>query len=346
MGYRVTIEPSGHQFENEAGETLLESALRSGIAISYHCSSGSCGECHSRLVEGELAEADFHDYHFTEQQIRDGEFLLCRNYAASDLVISANEINDPASIPLQTINTKVYNIDHPNDQYLILQLRTPRSHTLQFLAGQTVKLTIPELESYSIAVASCPCNGMTLQFHINLNHPHPFVQRLREKEKDVGKIVVEGPFGEHILNVQYDRPIIFIAKDSEFGAIKSLIEQAINLELPQPIRLFWIASDSKNHYMNNYCRAWRELLDDYHFKEIDQRDGETIEQALAVIAAELEHDEADMSNNDSYIATPFNDLYRAQVWWQMHINNVQNIYLMTENRDRYAHKPKDGTVVT
>lgn len=345
MGYLVTIEPGGHQFENEAGETLLESALRSGIAISYHCSSGSCGECHGRLIEGKLAEADFHDYHFTEQQISEGEFLLCRNRALSNLVISANEINDPASIPLQTIDTKVYKIDHPNDQYLILQLRTPRSRTLQFLAGQTVKLTIPELESYSIAVASCPCNGMILQFHINLNHPHPFVQRLSEKEKDVGKIVVEGPFGEHILNVQYDRPIIFIAKDSEFGATKSLIEQVINLELPQPIRLFWIASDDEHHYMGNYCRSWCDQLDDYHFKGIKQGDSEKIEGVLAQISVMLNVGKIDYSLSDIYIASPFSDLYRMQKWWQTHAD-AQNIYLMTENRDRYAHKPKDGTVVT
>lgn len=177
MGYRVTIEPSGHHFENETGETLLESALRSGISIAYHCSSGSCGECHGKLIDGELAEAQHHDFHFSEQQKMEGAFLLCRNRAESDLVISANEINDPTSIALQAIETKIYQIDHPNDQYLILQLRTPRSRTLQFLAGQTVKLTIPEVEeSYSIAVASCPCNGMFLQFHINCDHPHPFVR--------------------------------------------------------------------------------------------------------------------------------------------------------------------------
>lgn len=340
MGYRVTIEPSGHQFENEAGETLLESALRSGIAITYHCSSGSCGECHGRLLEGELGEADFHDYRFTDQQLKEGQLLLCRNRAASDLVIAANEFNSPASIPLQRIKTKVYSIDHPNDEALILQLRTPRSRTLQFLAGQTVKLTIPEIESYSIAVASCPCNGMILQFHITRNHPHPFVQRLREKQKDVGEILVEGPFGERTLDVQYDRPIIFIAKDLEFGAIKSLIEQAINLELPQPIRLFWIASDSKHHYMDNYCRAWRDQLDDFRYSEINQRDSETIEQKLAVIAASLDSDEGDLANSDSYIGIPFKDLHRVQAWWQGHISHGQNIYLMTENRERYTHKPK------
>ncbi|MCW8888070.1 MAG: 2Fe-2S iron-sulfur cluster-binding protein, partial [Gammaproteobacteria bacterium] len=265
MGFQVTIEPSGHHFENQEGETLLESALRSGISIAYHCSSGSCGECYGRLLEGELGDRKFHDYRFTEQQKGDGAFLLCRNRAASDLVISANELDDPSSIPLQNIETKVYKIDEANGEYLILQLRTPRSRTLQFFAGQTVKLSIPGVDSYSIAVASCPCNGMYLQFHINRNHPHPLVRQLIEKGKGIGNIVVEGPFGERTLNVQYERPLIFIAKDSEFGAIKSLIEQVINLELPQPVRLFWIASDDEHHYMENYCRSWCEQLDDYHF---------------------------------------------------------------------------------
>ncbi len=340
MGYRVTIEPSGHQFENQSGETLLESALRSGISIAYHCSGGSCGECHGRLVEGELAEARFHDYRFSKHQLRERSFLLCRNRAASDLVISVNELNDPASIALQTIDTKIYKISHPNDDYLVLELRTPRSRTLQFLAGQTVKLTIPGLESYSIAVASCPCNGMILQFHVNRNHPHPFVRRLVKRGRDIGKIVVEGPYGERTLNVQYDRPLLFIAKDSEFGAIKSLIEQAINLELSQPIRLFWIASDSEQHYMANYCRSWHDLLDDYRFTLINQQSSDSIEEMLSQVNQGLAGECVDYSESDSYIAAPFNDLYRMEKYWQSHSGSSGDIYLMTENRDRYVNKPK------
>jgi len=338
VGYRVTIEPSGHQFENEMGETLLESALRSGISIAYHCSSGSCGECYGRLIAGDLGEGQFHDYPFTEQQKRDGTFLLCRNHAASDLVISANEFNDPSAIPRQEIETKVYKVEPVNEEYLILQLRTPRSCTLQFFAGQTVKLTIPGLDSYSIAVASCPCNGMILQFHINRNHPHPFVEKLVGLGKDIGKIIVEGPFGERTLQVQYDRPLIFIAKDSEFGAIKSLLEQAINLELSQPIRLFWIASDSEHHYMENYCRSWSEQLNDYRFKGIRQGESESIENILEKISVTLGGEEVDYSQSDTYIGAPFNELYRMQVWWQNHVA-AQDIYLMTENRDQYANKP-------
>ena len=135
MGYRVTIEPSGHQFENETGETLLESALRSGVSVAYHCSSGSCGECYGRLIEGELGDSQFHDFHFNEHQQSEGAFLLCRNRAASDLIITANEFDNPSAIPLQKIETKVYKIEPAKEEYLILQLRTPRSRTLQFLAG-------------------------------------------------------------------------------------------------------------------------------------------------------------------------------------------------------------------
>jgi len=341
MSFNITLDPSGRQFENETGETLLESALRSGISIAYHCSGGSCGECHGRLIKGELGEAEFHDFHFNEQQKSEGAFLLCRNQAASDLVIQANEINDPSAILLQEIETKIYKIEHLNDEYMLLQLRTPRSRTLQFLAGQTVKLTIEGLESYSIAVASCPCNGLFLQFHINKNHPHPFIQRLSEQEKDVGKIIVEGPFGERTLNIQYDQPLIFIAKDSEFGAIKSLIEQVINLELPQAIRLFWIASNDEQHYMDNYCRSWSEQLDDYRFKGVKQGSDETIEAVLAKISAELDFEKQDFLNADSYIAAPFTDLYLMQEWWQNHHGDSHNIYLMTENRDHYASKPKN-----
>jgi CDP-4-dehydro-6-deoxyglucose reductase len=337
VGFRVTIEPSGHQFENESGETLLESALRSGLPIAYHCSSGSCGECYGRLIKGELGERQTHDFRLSQQQQSEGGFLLCRNHAASDLVISAHELNDPATIPLQHIETKVYKLTPANEEYLILQLRTPRSSTLQFLAGQTVKLTIPGLESYLIAVASCPCNGMFLQFHINRNHPHPFVRRLVKQGREVGRVIVEGPYGKRSLLVQHERPLIFIAKDSEFGAIKSLIEQVINLELTQPVRLFWIASDDKQHYMENYCRSWREQLDNYRFQGFIQEESSSIERMLTYIAEKLDGEDESYIQSDTYIAAPFNDLYRIQAWWQAHYA-AHTVILMTENRERDAVK--------
>ena len=47
MSAHVTIQPSRHDFFVEGTDTLLEAALKSGLALNYGCSSGNCG-----LVQG------------------------------------------------------------------------------------------------------------------------------------------------------------------------------------------------------------------------------------------------------------------------------------------------------
>ena len=43
MSAHVTLRPSGHDFFVEGQDTLLEAALKAGLALNYGCSNGNCG---------------------------------------------------------------------------------------------------------------------------------------------------------------------------------------------------------------------------------------------------------------------------------------------------------------
>jgi len=64
---QIHLLPSDHEFPAESHETLLEAALRAGLAPNYSCSNGSCGQCRARVVSGRLGETRFHDYVINEQ---------------------------------------------------------------------------------------------------------------------------------------------------------------------------------------------------------------------------------------------------------------------------------------
>jgi len=51
-GHEVRLEPSGHTFTVEAGETILAAALRQGIGLPYGCRNGACGACKGVLRSG------------------------------------------------------------------------------------------------------------------------------------------------------------------------------------------------------------------------------------------------------------------------------------------------------
>ncbi|MBL8499118.1 MAG: 2Fe-2S iron-sulfur cluster binding domain-containing protein, partial [Nitrosomonas sp.] len=42
MSHQIIIQPSGHVFQVEPGETILEAALREGFSLPYGCRNGSC----------------------------------------------------------------------------------------------------------------------------------------------------------------------------------------------------------------------------------------------------------------------------------------------------------------
>ncbi|OOZ40764.1 hypothetical protein BOW53_06500 [Solemya pervernicosa gill symbiont] len=297
MGYSVKLANSSHQFVAEFGDSLLDAALRSGIHLHFGCSSGNCGECKARLLSGELAEIKHHDYRLSEAELKENTVLLCRASAGSDLLLDAAEIIDTGEVPLQRVATKVSKIERIGDEIILLQLRTPRTQRLQFLPGQHISLKLPNGLQRDLAIGSCPCNGMVLQFHLQRREGDPFYEFIFEQLGSSDRIEINGPFGEVTLDGDSDRPIVLIAEGTNFAPIKSLIEQAINLDMTQSIWLYWLAEGEQGHYLDNYCRSWVQTLDHFSYQPITTHDGNGIDLSLELLM-QLATDEA----YDIYVA--------------------------------------------
>lgn len=303
MSYTVRIEPTGHSFTALPEETLLEAALRSGININYNCSNGSCGDCKAQLLAGDV-ESIPADYRFTSQEKNDGYLLLCSSRAASDLVIAAQEARSPGDIPLQRIPTKVAKIEARGEDIRILHLRTPRTKTLRFLAGQHAGLQLPGDGSLDSPLASCPCNGMQLQFHFRRQHGSPFLDRLFNGLKSGDTVDLEGPFGDVTLDDDARRPLLMVAVGEEFAPIKSLIEHAINLDLREAVRMFWLADEATGHYLENYCRSWEEALDDYRYIPFRIASAEPDSAEIQYLLESIAREVPELAKVDIYVAGP------------------------------------------
>jgi len=286
MSYTIRLLPGGHEFQAEAHETLLDAALRCGVNVHYNCNSGTCGGCGVRVVSGRVEEERFHDYVMKEPEKRQGHVLLCSVTAASDMVIESIATASADEIPRQSIDAKVMKVESIGDDYRVLHLRTPRTHTLRFLAGQQVALQVADLPPRRLFIASCPCNGMVLQFHLRRDAADAFAVHVFNHMAIHDPVRIDGPVGDFILDDDSVRPLVMVAQETGFAPIKSLIEHAIALELPQPQRLFWVAPAPDGHYLENYCRALKDSLDDFDFTLLLARhDGEWPRLAAAMAAA-------------------------------------------------------------
>ena len=300
MAAQVRILPSGHEFLIEGSDSILEAGLRSGLALDYGCSNGNCGKCKAKVVSGQVKKIAPHDFVLSETEKGLGYILACCNTAVTDIVLEAEEAFGSHDIPLQQIEVRVKKIERPNDRVLVLHAKTPRTCRLRFLAGQYLSLQLDDLPPQEYSIASCPCDDMNLQFHIPVVDGNPLVEALLNPEKSTARLCIEGPRGDFTLNEDSPRSLVFIAVDTGFGPVKSLIEHAMALDTAENIYLYRISTAGNSLYLGNLCRSWVDALDNFRCTTFEATASNPVESLLPRIIADLE----DVGELDFYACVP------------------------------------------
>lgn len=300
MTAQVKLLPSAHEFLVEGNNSILESALSAGLAPNYGCSNGNCGKCKARVISGQVRKIRPHDYVLSEAEKLQGHILTCSYTAVTDLVLEADEADDVRDIPEQTLTAWVRKIDPINDDLHILHVKTPRTQRLRFLAGQKVTLSIPDLGEQTLHIASCPCDDMHLQFHIQRDDDDPFTQHLFEGLKPNDTITIHGPQGRFVLREDSPVPIIFVAFGAGFAPLKGLIEHAVTLDVAQSLHLYWVVSHKDKIYLENQCRAWSDALETFDYTPIISH-GDSNKAALDLLQ-HVHQDYPDLIHLHYYIA--------------------------------------------
>ncbi len=307
MAAQVHIIPSGLEYFVEGKNSILESGLTTGSALNYGCRNGNCGKCKAKLLSGKIKQIKKHEYVFTNAQKSQNFFLMCSNTAVTDIEIEADIAGNENDIPQQKLTTKVKKIEDINKYVAVLTLKTQRTNRLRFLAGQQVSLTLNNNLTATLPIASCPCDESFIQFHIE-NNDSNFSTYINKSAKVNDTIKVEGPNGNFILDNESARPIIFIAINTGFAPIKSLIENALSLEVAEYIHFYWINTQTEKPYLHNHCRAWNDALDNFKYTPINIahlcHNAIPDQDVFSACLSNLIKDHADLANVDIYASIP------------------------------------------
>jgi CDP-4-dehydro-6-deoxyglucose reductase len=249
--------PSGREFTVEADETILDGALRNGLAFPYGCRGGACGACRAKLLDGSVNYAE-EPMALSEEEQAAGISLLCVANAASDLTVEIKEVGAVEEIPVRMMPTKVASMERLNDEVMSLHLTLPESERLQFLAGQYVEFILKDGRRRAFSIANAPHNDSTLEFHIRHIKGGEFTSHVFD-EMSVGEILrIEGPLGSFFLREESERPIIMLATGTGFGPVKGIIEHAIAEHSHRRIYIYWGARTKDGLYMHELAQKWAE----------------------------------------------------------------------------------------
>ena len=302
MSYKIIVRPSGHSFEGEPSETLLQAGLRAGLNLGHSCATGSCGECRARLLRGSVSPLGHCDYRLNEHDTQQGWFLMCSSRADGDVEIEARESGSAAEMPEQRIQAKVSKIERLQAEVVQLSIRTPRSGGLRFLAGQGVTLSFEGLRPQTLPIASCPCDSVHLRFHVRRRAGDPFSEFVFRGLRRGTDVELHGPCGEFTLDEESTRPLVLIAWESGFAPVSSLIDHAIRRDENRSIDLYWLSAIPRGHYLSNYCRAWRDVLDDFRYHSVDLAPAG--EERLERVVERIIRVHTSLMDNDYYLVVP------------------------------------------
>jgi len=302
----INLKPSSRHFPIDTSDTILEAALKSGLSINYACSDGSCGKCRTKVTSGMTRQTKYHEYRLSENEKNQGTVLSCSYTALTDLELEADIATKSSDLENRKINANVKMIAH-NNIATVITLKTPSNSRFRFLAGQQTKVTFPNKKSAVFPIASCPCEDRMIQIHIPSDS-----NQLTDDLNINDPIEIEGPYGDFLLNIDSHNPIVFIAYETGFSHIKSIIEQAIALDSTNNIYFYWISHSNSSFYFNNLCRAWMDAIDNFNYDSIlidNKTEGSEVKDSAShfYIQTALEYIDNSISHltlYDFYLAVP------------------------------------------
>ena len=166
MTVQVTIKPSGHSYQADSEQSILQTALDAGFILPYGCRNGACGSCKGKVLTGEVDFGDYQEKILTADERRNGYALFCCARPKGDVTIECREVGSLKDVPIRTLPCRVQKIERPAEDVAILHLKLPANERLQFLAGQYIDFLLKDGKRRSFSIANAPHDDEYLQIHV------------------------------------------------------------------------------------------------------------------------------------------------------------------------------------
>ena len=303
MTFQITVQPSGHYFDCEVGETVLGAALRAGIGLPYGCKNGACGSCKGKIVAGSVEHKAHQQRALSEDEAAAGLSLFCCATTTADLVIEAREVAGNSDYPIRKMPSRVAKLEKVAPDVIVMSLQLPANEALAYRAGQYIEFMLKDGKRRSYSMANAPSTlDAPLQLHIRYMAGGTFTEHVFNTMKERDILRFEGPLGTFFLREESDKPIVLLASGTGFAPVKALVEHLLHLQSTRPVTLYWGGRRPLDLYMNELCEQWAAIVPNFRYVPVvshalpeDHWSGRT-----GFVHAAVMHDLPDLSGYQVY----------------------------------------------
>ncbi|MGC8467174.1 MAG: CDP-6-deoxy-delta-3,4-glucoseen reductase [Acidithiobacillus sp.] len=301
MPFRLRIEPSGHDLDIEADETILEAALRQGFNVPYSCRSGTCGTCKGRLLDGQVDYGEVDEKVLTPADRENGLALFCQAMPVSDVTVEIKEVGAAKGIVIKTLPARVHRIEDLAPDVRALFLKIPATEKLPFLPGQYIDILLKDGARRGFSLANTPNAEGILELHIKRVPGGRFTTQVFEQMKEKDILRFEGPLGTFFIREESTRPLLMAATGTGFAPIKGMLQWLLERGEQRPVQLYWGVRHPQDFYYGDLLREWTQVFPDFTVHKVVSRPDAQWTGARGYITDHILQDFPDPSEFDAYI---------------------------------------------
>lgn len=307
VSFTVTLKASGHRFRVAEGETVLEAAQRTGLALPYSCRSGVCGSCKAIVLDGTFEYPRNPPSALSAAERAQHAALLCQAVPTSDLLLEVREVRSVEDLPRRELEVTVTQKDRLAPDVVRLRLAPPPGvPRLRWLPGQYVDVLLDDGKRRAFSLARAPHLGAELEVHVRRVAGGGFTSWVFDDLQAGGRLRIEGPLGTFVPREDSERPVILVAGGTGFGPVKALVEHFLHLGTRRPLHLYWGARGVADLYLRELPETWAREVPTLDFTAVVSDPGQAPPAGLRVglVHEAVLEDYPDLSGHDVYMCGP------------------------------------------
>lgn len=264
--FQMTLLPEGNELACPSSRTLLDACIAAGVAISYNCRSGECGECMAALVKGDVYELPGADPAiFTEAHRAQGKILTCMCFPRSAITLDIPLQQGVSAIRPSTMNVMVKRAERLTPTIYGVTVDTP--WPVEYYAGQAFEWVVPGIAPNRTYSAANRPGSDVIEFHVRVypgGRIGAFVSELTAGQP----LQLVGPYGQFRLSGNDWRPALCVAGGTGLAPVMSVLDHAAATKDQRPIRLLYGARSQDELYCLDRIGALTRLLPNFEFVPI------------------------------------------------------------------------------
>ena len=306
MTFKVLVPATGHEFNVEESESILEAALRQGVGLPYGCRNGACGKCAGELISGSVTVDEKLLRDTARIQHEQGKTILCQACATSDIKINVREVNNSLDLEIKTLPCRVEKKKLLTHDIMQIHLKLPETERLQFLAGQYIEFLLKGDKRRAFSIANAPHDDEFIELHIRHVPDGQFGDYVFDGLEEKTLLRISGPYGNYYLRENSGRPIVLVGGGTGFAPLKGMLEHAFHVGLKNKIHLFCGVRAKRDLYMDEVVNQWMKTQTNLKYTAVlsEPLEDDDWQGKVGYVHEAIIDEYPDLSEYDVYLSGP------------------------------------------